>query len=185
MRQNNRNPTLVAAAALLLGAVACTAKTDDAAVVGDTGSAVVSADVPAVVPAMPAPADPAATAGAWINPNSAAAAQLLTVPGMTQPIADALIAGRPYTNMIGVNTVLVKTLSEQQRDSVYTRVWMPIDLNKATGEEMQLIPGFGPRMEREFKEYRPYTDIARFRREIGKYVNATELARLEKYVELR
>jgi len=39
-------------------------------------------------------------------------------------------------------------------------------------------------MLREFKEYRPYTSIEQFRREIGKYVNAKEVARLERYVTL-
>ena len=37
----------------------------------------------------------------------------------------------------------------------------------------------------EFKEYRPYKSIEQFRREIGKYVDKKELARLERYVELR
>ena len=37
-------------------------------------------------------------------------------------------------------------------------------------------------MLREFKEYRPYTALAQFHREIGKYVDNTELARLEQYV---
>jgi hypothetical protein len=40
-------------------------------------------------------------------------------------------------------------------------------------------------MLREFKEYRPYRGIEQFRREIGKYVNAAEVARLERYVEIR
>jgi hypothetical protein len=37
-------------------------------------------------------------------------------------------------------------------------------------------------MLKEFKEYRPYTALAQFHREIGKYVDTTELARLEQYV---
>ncbi len=40
-------------------------------------------------------------------------------------------------------------------------------------------------MLREFKKYRPYTSMAQFRREIGKYVNEKELARLERYVTIR
>jgi len=40
-------------------------------------------------------------------------------------------------------------------------------------------------MLREFKEYRPYSDIERFRREIGKYVDKTEVARLEQYVAVK
>ena len=47
-----------------------------------------------------------------------------------------------------------------------------------------LIPGVGPKMRHEFEEYRPYKDIAQFRREMGKYVDAQEVARLEKYVRV-
>jgi hypothetical protein len=42
----------------------------------------------------------------------------------------------------------------------------------------------GKRMLREFKEYRPYANIEQFRKEIGKYVDKKEVARLERYVTL-
>ena len=79
----------------------------------------------------------------------------------------------------------VSKLNEEQRDSVYTRLWQPVDVNKATPEEMELIPGVGERMRHEFEEYRPYTSMDQFRREIGKYVDDAEVARLEQYVTIR
>ena len=186
MNQHSNYFRLLGTAVLVLGFTACSADTDDAAVVIDDGTATVAADAQiATPPETPSTTMGAAATGAWINPNSAPATELMTIAGMTQPVADALIAGRPYASMTKVNAVLAKTMSEKQRDSAYTRLWMPIDLNKATGEEMQLIPGVGPKMEHEFEEYRPYTDMARFRREIGKYVDAAEVARLERYVEIR
>jgi hypothetical protein len=39
-------------------------------------------------------------------------------------------------------------------------------------------------MAHEFEEYRPYANIEQFRREIGKYVDEKEVARLEQYVTL-
>jgi hypothetical protein len=39
-------------------------------------------------------------------------------------------------------------------------------------------------MLHEFKEYRPYKAIEQFRREIGKYVDKREVARLERYVTI-
>jgi hypothetical protein len=39
-------------------------------------------------------------------------------------------------------------------------------------------------MAHEFDEYRPYADMDQFRREIGKYVDADEVARYEQYVIL-
>ena len=40
-------------------------------------------------------------------------------------------------------------------------------------------------MLHEFDEYRPYEAIAQFRREMGKYVDEDEVARMERYVEIR
>ena len=62
---------------------------------------------------------------------------------------------------------------------------VPININTATDAEILKIPGVGPRMLREFKEYRPYTSIQQFRREIGKYVDKAEVARLEKYIVIK
>jgi len=62
---------------------------------------------------------------------------------------------------------------------------VPININTATDAEILKIPGVGPRMLREFKEYRPWTSIAQFRREIGKYVDKAEVARLEQYIVIK
>jgi DNA uptake protein ComE-like DNA-binding protein len=62
---------------------------------------------------------------------------------------------------------------------------VPININTATDAEILRIPGVGPRMLREFKEYRPWTSIEQFRREIGKYVDKAEVARLEKYIVIK
>jgi DNA uptake protein ComE-like DNA-binding protein len=60
-----------------------------------------------------------------------------------------------------------------------------VNINTATDAQILAIPGMGPRMLREFKEYRPYTSIEQFRREIGKYVDKAEVARLEQYITIK
>ena len=64
-------------------------------------------------------------------------------------------------------------------------MYVRIDLNTATDADILTIPGVGNRMLHEFKEYRPYRAMAQFDREIAKYVDAKELARLRRYVEIR
>ena len=161
----------------LVAAVA--ACSSDAGKAGDTVA--VGADTPSLtVP----PAPVATPGGAMLDPNSASSAELTAIVGVGPTGASAIIAARPHTNMVTVDRRLPATITEQQRDSVYARLWKPIDLNKATDAEILLIPGVGQRMLREFKEYRPYTSIEQFRREIGKYVDDAELARLERYVAI-
>jgi DNA uptake protein ComE-like DNA-binding protein len=130
-------------------------------------------------PAQPAeqPREP----GQMLDPNAATADEIAAIPGMNPTLANAIIQGRPHQDMRSVNRALAG-LTEAQRDTVYTRLWKPINLNTATKEEIELIPGVGPRMSHEFEEYRPYTSIEQFRREIGKYVDQAEVARLERYV---
>ena len=57
-----------------------------------------------------------------------------------------------------------------------------LDLNTATADHFRTIPGVGARMVREFFEYRPYISIQQYRREIGKYVDADQVATWEQYL---
>lgn len=58
-----------------------------------------------------------------------------------------------------------------------------LNLNTVSGDELlATIPDFGNRMVREFQEYRPYVSIQQFRREIGKYVDDSQVAFYEEYV---
>ena len=161
--------------------VITTACSTDAAKSADTVVSTPDTVAAAAVSAEPAPAP----SSGMLDPNSASAAELAAVPGITADLATAVAAGRPYTSMLAVDRILAPTLDEKQRDSVYTRMWIPLDLNKATKAEMLLIPGVGPRMLREFEEYRPFTSPEQFRREIGKYVDKDEVARLEGYISIK
>lgn len=57
-----------------------------------------------------------------------------------------------------------------------------LNLNTATQADFLTVPSVGDRMVREFMEYRPYTTLLQFRREIGKYVDAAQITEYEQYV---
>jgi len=116
------------------------------------------------------------------DPNLADRDTLRSLPHVNDALADAIVAGRPYTSAKALNDVVAKTLSEAQRAELYARLFRQIDLNAASRDEIMSIPGMTSRMAHEFEEYRPYTSLEQFRREIGKYVDASEVARLEQYV---
>lgn len=118
-----------------------------------------------------------------IDPNVATEAQLLAVPNMNATVVKALMAKRPFLNIAELNTwLLTQGLSQDQLNAAYGRMFIHVNLNLSPRAEILLIPRAGPRMAREFDEYKPYTGgYAQFRREIGKYVNEQELAHLEQY----
>ena len=140
---------------------------------------------PETPPAAAAPAEPAPPSDAFLDPDAATREELLALPGFDAALADALVAARPFPTMVEVDAVLAPRLGAEQRGQVYARLWKPLDLNGASEEEILLIPGVGDRMAHEFEEYRPYRGIEEFRREMAKYVDSTEVARLERYVTLR
>jgi radical SAM superfamily enzyme with C-terminal helix-hairpin-helix motif len=113
--------------------------------------------------------------------NTITEASLAKLPHMNAALAKSVIARRPFKTVKDLDSALA-SLTKEQRTELYDKLFVPINLNTATDAEIQLIPGVGTRMLREFKEYRPYSALAVFHREIGKYVDATELARLEQYV---
>ena len=118
-----------------------------------------------------------------VDPNITAEADLAKLPHMNAGIAKALVAQRPFLSAAALDAFLLKQgLSRAQLTELYGRLFLHINLNTATQEEIQLIPGVGQRILKEFLEYRPYKVLAVFHREIGKYVDDKELARLEQYV---
>lgn len=119
-----------------------------------------------------------------VEPNVAADSTLLKLPHMTQVIVDALRSARPILSVVTLDSLLTaNALTKAQRDTLYTKMFVHVDLNRGTDAEFLLIPGAGQRMLGEFKEYRPWTSYAQFQREIGKYFRANpgEVARLEQY----
>jgi DNA uptake protein ComE-like DNA-binding protein len=126
-----------------------------------------------------------AASDALLNPNTATEQQLQGVPQLGVAGAKEILKRRPFKSITEVTAVLKQQgLTQEQITEAYRKVFVPINLNTATDDEILSIPGIGKRMLHEFKEYRPYKAIEQFRREIGKYVDKQEVARLEKYVTL-
>ena len=117
-----------------------------------------------------------------IDPNVATEKELLALPHFTADLAREVMTQRPFLSVTGLHAVVSKTMSAEQTTGLYRKTFVHLNVNIAPKAEMILIPGFGNKMVKEFEEYRPFRTLAQFRKEIGKYVNETELARLEQYV---
>lgn len=98
--------------------------------------------------------------------------------------AASIVAARPFSTIGELNTLLSASMSEDELETLYGKLFVPINLNTASEADILLIPGVGRKMAHEFEEYRPYSSMEQFRREIGKYVDDEEVARLEMYVTL-
>ncbi len=119
-----------------------------------------------------------------IDLNSATAEEILLIPGVGDRMLHEFEEYRPYVAMAQFRREMAKYVDDEEVDRLARYVFVQIDLNTASDEDILAIPGVGERMLHEFKEYRPYTSMEQFRREIGKYVDDAELARLARYVRL-
>ncbi|MEL7002942.1 MAG: hypothetical protein AAFN93_09445 [Bacteroidota bacterium] len=125
--------------------------------------------------------DVVAEPSALINPNLAAAEDIISA-GISEEIANQIIESRPFLSMADLDNTLSSSLDSAQKAVIYGAMFVPFNLNTTPEDDFKIIPGVGDRMAHEFEEYRPYVNIAQFRKEIGKYVDENEVTRLEKYV---
>ena len=117
-----------------------------------------------------------------LNPNIATAEELSELSHISSSLAEDIIDNRPFLTMEDFDNLLSESLDEDQRTDLFVHLFVPINLNAASEDEIMLVPGIGERMQHEFEEYRPYSNLVQFRREIGKYVDDDEVARFEQYV---
>ena len=117
-----------------------------------------------------------------VDANHATEKELAALPHLTPALVSGIVERRPFASITELDKFLSGTLGRAQLTELYGRLFVHLNLNTATREQILLIPNAGPRMAHEFEEYRPYRALAQFHREIGKYVDDRELARLEQYV---
>lgn len=120
-----------------------------------------------------------------INLNTASKDEILLIPGVGNRMLHEFEEYRPYNHLAKFHREIDKYVDDAELARLEQYVFVPINLNTASDADILTIPGMGQRMLREFKEYRPYPAIEKFRREIGKYVNANEVARFERFVTIQ
>jgi len=120
--------------------------------------------------------------GSVLNPNLADESELASAPGLNADLAAAIIAARPIAGNLELDALLGDSVDNEEKAQLRAVLFLPINLNTASEDEVKLVPGINRKMVHEFDEYKPYSTLEQFRREIGKYVDAAEVARFEQYV---
>jgi DNA uptake protein ComE-like DNA-binding protein len=120
-----------------------------------------------------------------VNLNTGTREEILLIPGAGNRMAREFAEYRPWKTWAQFDKEISKYVGQPETERLKQYVFIPINLNTASDADILSIPGAGPRMVREFKEYRPWKTQAQFEKEIGKYVGAKETARLWRYVTLQ
>lgn len=117
-----------------------------------------------------------------INLNTATRDEILLVPGAGQRMTREFAEYRPWKSWAQFDKEIGKYVGADATAKLAQYCFIPVNLNTGSDADFLTIPGAGPRMAREFKEYRPWKSWAQFDKEIGKYVDAKEVARLRRYL---
>lgn len=119
-----------------------------------------------------------------LNLNTTDEKAFKIIPGVGDKMAHEFEEYRPYTSILQFKREIGKYVDENEVARYLDYVFVPVELNTSSEEDIKALPGIGDKMTHEFLEYRPYKNLAQFRKEIGKYVDEKELNRLERFVYL-
>ena len=119
------------------------------------------------------------------NLNTTEEKDFKMIPGVGDKMAHEFEEYRPYTSILQFKREIGKYVDEQELARYLDYVFVPVELNTSSEDDIKALPGIGKKMTHEFLEYRPYKNLAQFRKEIGKYVDDKELSRLERFVYLK
>ena len=120
-----------------------------------------------------------------INLNTASADEIVLIPGAGKRMAHEFEEYRPWKAFAQFDKEIGKYVPRAEVERLKSYTFIPLKLNTATEADFMTIPGVGKRMAHELEEYRPWKTQQQFQKEIGKYVNEKEVARLWRYVTLR
>jgi DNA uptake protein ComE-like DNA-binding protein len=120
-----------------------------------------------------------------VNLNTGTPEEILLIPGAGKRMVREFAEYRPWKTWAQFDKEIGKYVGQPETDRLKQYVFIPVNLNTATDDDILSIPGAGARMVREFKEYRPWKSKEQFDKEISKYVGATETARLWRYVVIQ
>ncbi|MDB5352881.1 MAG: helix-hairpin-helix protein [Planctomycetota bacterium] len=94
-----------------------------------------------------------------IDVNSATGEELMTLPGVGEVHARKIIEGRPYKTVDELTVkagVPAATVARIKTLTVVRPLPSPVDVNTATAERLQTLPGVGPAVAKSIIAGRPY-----------------------------
>jgi competence protein ComEA len=93
-----------------------------------------------------------------IDVNSASADDLMDLPGVGEALSKKIIDGRPYKTLDDLKGagIPAATIAKIKPLAIARPLPAPVDVNTATAERLETLPGVGPALSKAIMEGRPY-----------------------------
>jgi DNA uptake protein ComE-like DNA-binding protein len=116
-----------------------------------------------------------------VNLNTATREEILLIPGAGNRMTREFPEYRPWRTWAQFDREIGKYVGQEATDRLKQYVFIPINVNTASDEDLQTIPGLTPATLSAIKQGRPWTK-EKFEQQIGKAANAKEAARLWRFM---
>lgn len=117
-----------------------------------------------------------------VNVNTTTDEEWRLVPGIGAHMLTEFKANRPFGSLAAFAHEIGKYLPAKDAAQLTQYVFVPLDVNAASDDDLRTIPGMTPKVLTAITRHRPYRDLPTFTKVIRKTVPAKEAARLSLFL---
>jgi DNA uptake protein ComE-like DNA-binding protein len=117
-----------------------------------------------------------------VNLNTGTKEEFMLIPGAGARMAAEFAEYRPWKTWAQFDKEIGKYVGPAETNRFKMYLFIPVNINTATDQDILTIPGADERILRDIRAYRPWKSREQWNVEIGRYTDADETARLFRYV---
>jgi len=116
-----------------------------------------------------------------VNLNTATREEIVLIPGAGTRMAREFAEYRPWKNWAQFDREIGKYVGQEATDKLKQYVFIPMNVNTASDDDLRTIPGLTPALLGSIKQGRPWTSKEQFEQQIGKASTPKEASRLWRF----
>ena len=117
-----------------------------------------------------------------VNLNTATREEILLIPGAGNRMTIEFPEYRPWKTWPQFDRQIGKYVGQEATDKLKQYVFIPVNVNTASDEDLMTIPGLTAALVGQIKQGRPWSSKEQFATSIGKATNAKEAARIWRFL---
>jgi DNA uptake protein ComE-like DNA-binding protein len=116
-----------------------------------------------------------------VNLNTATKEEILLIPGAGNRMTIEFPEYRPWRTWTQFDRQIGKYVGQEATDKLKQYVFIPLNVNTASDEDLQTVPGMSASTSSAIKQGRPWTK-EKFDEQIGKPLGPKEAARISRFM---